>query len=846
MMPKLAGLVLMVMCAMGASGADTASLTINTPMNRHAFHRNEMPAVGIELTNTGNTPFAAGEVVLDVGGLLTFRAAVPSQAPGAVFRTGFTLPLAHLKAGAYKLRGRFTNPNAEVVSEPTVLTTVHAPSPDRLMVWLWGGGGSTWYMDHGFTTLSGPGWDTDYTTDSWSRALDQALVAGGDVGIRPNGGLRDVDPTALEDPDATNLGMESHEKKPVANPFHTDVARIQNDTNQKLMEFVQHFPQVKTAFFNTEIVDGLETNRNAAGLALMQDVLGTTKPPTAEAKWVKKGVLADDDPQYQYWKFHYQQGNGLVLANQRTSEMVKRYRPDIMTVNDPYREAGFLDMFPGIDAISTWTYTNPDPKFMLFVETLRAACGRTGAEPLHTVTLLNYPGQLAPTEDWMLMGPARTKVTTWINLSRAPKALGYYYSSACNPQGEDTVNVPYATSEAIRDLSEKVFKPLGPFLTQAEIAPRKIAVLSSMASGIHGTSPNLLGHYRNLQIYHFYTLLAMNHLNADVLLDETIERHGLGDYDVLVLPKCDALTESVYREIQAFQARGGLVIADQYLGAELPGVLSFDFDFTYRKKISANAIANNTDFANWNDQLQPDSAALQEVVGVTALDDQRIMEGYAAQLKAGLAGKVEPEVYCDTPRVLLNELEKDGARYLVLINDNREYGERAGQEYKAVLDKLVPIDTTVTLRDWAGDTLVAYDMLGGKRLPATHDESGWHIPVSLGEIGGTILAFYPEAATALRIVTPPVVNLGVATSLNAFLEDSSGMPLAGLQPMAVTLTDANGETSEYSGNYSALDGRLNLPFIAGLNDVPGKWTLSVLDRSTGLTAEASFTLEEKG
>ncbi len=841
-MLKRSCFLLMLMCALAAPGADTVTLSITTPLNRHAYHRSETPVVGVALKNTGDTPLAAGEVVVELGDVETFRDAVPTVAPGATYHTGQALPLSQLKAGAYELRGHYSNPVAEVRSEPTVLTTVHAPNPDRMMIWLWGGGGSSWYMDHGFTTLSGPGWETDYTADNWIRALDQALVAGGDVGIRPNGGLRDVDPTTLDDPDATNVAMESHEKKPVANPFHPEVARIQNDANRKLMEFVQHFPQVKTAFFNTEIVDGLETNRNAAGLALMEEALGTTERPAKEPHWVAKGVLADDDPLYRFWKFHYQQGNGLVLANQRTSEMIKRYRPDIMTVNDPYREAGFLDMFPGIDAVSTWTYTNPDPKFMLFVETLRAACGRTRSEALHTVTLLNYPGQLAPTEDWMLMGPARTKVTTWINLSRAPKALGYYYSSACNPQGEDTVNVPYATSEAIRELSEKVFKPLGPLLTQADIAPRRIAVLSSMASGIHGTSPNLLGHYRNLQIYHFYTLLAMNHLNADVLLDETIERHGLGDYDVLVLPKCDALTESVYREVQAFQARGGVVIADQYLGPELPNVLHFDFDFTYRKKISANAIANNTDFANWNDQLQPDSAALQEVVGVTALDDQRIMEGYAAQLKAGLKGKVEPEVYCDTPRVLLNALEKDGTRYLVLINDNREYGERAGKQYKAVLDKLVPIDTTVTLRDWPGDTLVAYDMVRHTALPATRDASGWHIPVGLDELGGTILALYPEAAERLRFVPPSEVFLGERASLHIFVEDGRGAPLAGLQPLELTITDADGALNAYSGFHCARNGLLTVPFEAGLNDLPGSWTLQVRDLTAGLKMTVNFSV----
>jgi hypothetical protein len=809
-------------------------------MDRRAFYRYESPNVVVNVRSDDNTPIPHGDLLLDIGDELTLRRSLDATTGRTERHVGFSVPLVCVKAGAYAVKARFVTATEEMVSESKVVTTVHRPNPNRLMVWLWGGSGSKWYRDHGFTTGAGPGWGSGYTAEKWVRTLDDGLLARADVGIRPNGGLRDIDPTELDDPDAKNLGIESHEKKPVANPFHPEVARLQDQYNWALMEYVQHFPQIKTAFFNTEIVDGLETNRNVAGLALMEETLGTTERPKGGPKWIEKGVLADDDPQYMYWKYHYTRGNGLALANRRTADMVHRYRPDIFTINDPYREAGYLDMFPGVDVVSTWTYTNPDPKMMLYIESLRAACGRSAALPMHTVTLLNYPGQLAPTEDWMLMGPARTKVTTWINLSRAPKMLGYYYSSACDPQQGDSFNVPYATSETIRDLSEQVFRPLGPFFTQADIAPRKIAVLSSMASGIHGTSPNLLGHYRNLQIYQFYILLAMNHLNADVVLDETIERHGLYDYDVLVLAKCDALTETAYAQIREFQQRGGIVVADQYLAADLPDVLRFDFDFTYRKKVSANAIAKNVDFSQWNDQLQPDSAAVHEVVGVTALDDQRIMEAYAARLKAGLAGAVEASVYCDTPRVMLNQLEKDGAQYLVLINDNRAYGERAGAKFKAVLDKLLPVETTVTLRDWRFKTLVAYDMLNQRSLKVTHDGAVWQFPVSLGEIGGTVVALYPEPGASLRIGVPPAVRIGETAMLNVLLEDANGLPLAGLQPIQITLVDSEGGTTPYSDFYCARNGHLALPFVAGLNDAKGEWTIQVHDLTFGLRTERRY------
>ncbi len=815
-------------------------LTLETPFGRKGFYRDESPRLDVTIENNGENALPESHITLTVGGVVKKILPVGALPPHNRTQVSFVLPLLQLSAGTWAVEANYASAGGDASAELS-FSTVHRPNSDRLMIWLWGGGGSQWYLDHGFTTWTGPGWGSPYTGEEWGRALDQALLAGADVGLWPNGGLRDVDPKEIADPDATNLGVRAHETGGVANPFHPEVARIQNETNRKLMEFAQFFPQVKTAFFNTEIVDGLETNRNIAGLRLAEEQLKSV-PAAGEPVWVAPGVLSDADPTYLRSKFHYKQGNGLSLTNARAAEMIRRYRPDILSITDPYREAGYLDLFEGLGAASTWTYTNPDPKLMLYIETLRSACKGSSAIPLHTITLLNYPGQLAPTEEWMLMGPEHMTVTTWINLSRAPKAIGYYYSSECNPESPDSFKVPYATSAKIRELSERVFKPYGPFFSQADNAPRRVAVLSSMASALHGKSPNLLGSYNNYQIYHFYTLLAMNHINADVVLDETIERYGLDDYNVLVLPKCDVLTESVYNAVRAFQERGGLVIADQYLGPDLPGALRFDFDFTYRKKVTANAIANNADFANWNDQLKPGTAEVQQVTGVTALDDQRIMEDYAAQLKRGLAGKVAPVAECDTARVLTNLLEKDGASYLVLVNDNRAYGERAGEQYKAVLDKLLPVNTTVTLNEWPHATLTAYDMLRKQTLLTERVDGQWRFQVGLDELGGTIIALYPAPLAQVRIVMPPLLAPGKENKVLIYAEDPNGLPVEGLQPLRIDITDADGAASAYSGYYCARNGILRLPLIPGLDKAGQEWQIAVEDLTAGRKGETRATV----
>jgi len=680
------------------------------------------------------------------------------------------------------------------------------------------------------------------------RSLDQALLAGADVGIFPNGGLRDIDPATIDDPDAENAGVEEWHKKKLANPFHPEVARLQDDANRSLMELVQEYPQVRTAFFNTEVVDALACNRNKAGLELMQAELGFSEEEIGDLSVVAPGVIATDDQRYRFHKFLYKRGNGLATANQRTADMIHRYRSDILTINDPYRETALLDMFPGLDVIGTWTYTNPDPKLMLYVETLRAACRPTGQVPLSTVTMLNYPGELAPTDVWMLMGPGRVKVTTWINLSRAPRILGYYYSSACNPVTTADDRVTYSTSVAIQELSEKVFRPYGPMITRLEVAPRRIAVLSSAGARVHGGSPQLRGGYANLQIYHFYSVMAMAHLQADVVFDETIERFGLDGYDVLVLPKCDALPEAVYQRVLAFRDRGGLIIADQYLRPDIPEARIFDFDFTYRKKVNANAIAKNTTYAEWNDQLQPESAELAQVTGVTALDDQRIMESYAQRLKTTLSGTLDSDVDCDEPTVLFNMLERHDAKYLVVINDKRTYDDRIG-EHKAVLGRLLPQATTVRLNEWKHPRLFAYDMLERAPLDVSKTTRAdgsrrFEFTVHLTTLGGTIVALMPAALDSVAVRGPDVMRRGRTYPVTVTISDYLGNPLRGLQPVHLRFVDPEGEENEFTGYYCAENGTLAVEFTPALNDVSGTWRVEVAELTAGLEAATRFEVED--
>ena len=72
------------------------------------------------------------------------------------------------------------------------------------------------------------------------------------------------------------------------------------------------------------------------------------------------------------------------------------------------------------------------------------------------------------------------------------------------------------------------------------------------------------------------------------------------------------------------------------------------------------------------------------------------------------------------------------------------------------------------------------------------------------------------------------------------MRGGNGAALSGLQPIEVTITNAQGASNEFSGYYCAKHGVLDVDFVAALNDEPGRWTISASDLTAGLTAQAEF------
>ncbi|MEX2306873.1 MAG: hypothetical protein WD738_04740 [Pirellulales bacterium] len=846
-----------------------SAVGLSVRLDRHAFYQGEEIPVRVVCANTEKARLQDLQLQVSIEGLVEQRRKITSLDINESASYLLRIPSSGLRSGRYSITIKLDSPQGRITCSEAQIYLARRPNADRMPVWLWphkafldqlkpfdGRSKRTldWWASHGFTEVAvGEG-----NSEAMLGALDYALTLGLNVCLMPNGGLVSAPSFEATDEEVwyQGLGDRELEQNNAAprklNPFHPKVIAWHDRENEQLMRRVADYPQIRSAFFNSEIVDQLTVNLNELGKQRMEQALGFGPQELGEPNFVQPGVVADDDRSLQFHRYVYKQGNGLAAANQRTADMVHRYRPDVLTINDPFRSRALLDGFSGIDVVGSWTYTNPDPKLMLYVETLRAACRNTDQIPLSTVTLLNYPGELTPSEkDWTMMGPGRLAVTTWINLSRAPRMLCYYFSSGCDPFAalEDDLKTPKkdvseealppSTYSMIKRLAVEVLQPLGGLIRQCEVAPRRIAVLSSDTSALLRRREPLLGHYPNMQVHHFYTVLAMAHLPADIVLEEQIERHGLNGYDVLVLPQCDTLPMSVYDKVMDFHDRGGLILADQFLGPDIPGAVRFDFDFTYRKQVTAMAIAKGRGFADWNDHLQPDAARMEAVKGVSALEDQRIMESYAAMLRATLGDRIERAVDSSEPTALVSLLDAKGCRYLVVVNDKRDYDERVGK-YRSELGEIVPQTVAITLSDWQDKELIAYDLMARKQLEVEKLDGCYRLDVDLTEVGGTLIALCPRSLEALDVTVPATVVRGAKTHASVRLLDAAGFTPLGLQPIRFSVYDTDDRVHEVSDYHLLHNGLATLELIPALNDPSGKWRIVVDDLITGRQSSATF------
>lgn len=840
------------------------SLSIKIPNIRHAYYRFEEVTFEAVIQNSGSTP--AKNVSLSIG-LLPLESIKKtfSLKEGETITVPYNINCSRLKPGDYSLNVT-AGLNGKTDENKFDVYISQQPNPQRLSVEYWlpanyGVPETTdhltgslklidWGIAHGFNTFSvqfpASSKDSLDAVEDMRKVFERAIKSRLNMGLK----IATNSPSLFKGyPEAFVVSKGKRKSEIIDNQrqsalclrekiiIETAVKSVRADMKAFCM-----YPSFNRALINSEFngtpcysEDCIKRLKVETGLDLYNYNINPLRPPKTADEAIKaglpeklvhampkNGIIENDNPFYRYYMWWWKKGMGEASLNEIISDVVKEYKSDVMTWNDPLRLSPTYGGHKGLDAIGHWQYTHPDPKYTAYIETLI-----TGAEPEHQkvmpdVTTWEYGNWLAPTDSGIIIIPPDImRENIWIALSRRPDFMSQFISINFDPlRPVDNWHRDPKTFEMMTWMSENVYKPFGPFILQLERTPRKVAILCSGSSVLF---PEInRGAYVNMAIYPFYSLLMMAHIPTDVIFDETISRYGLDKYDILILHQCETITRDVYEKVLEFKKHGGIVIGDKLLRADIPLDYRCEFDLDHRKRELADEIAKGK--------------------GVTADEDRELMTRYTTEIRKVLDGKVDRFVDSDSPEVVFNVLKSGPVKYIFIINDKRTYGERYGQKWKSFHEKGVEQSVAIKINAEGINNPVIYDVRDHSVIPAVKTGDIISFTRKLGPCDGTIVAVYPNTIKSIRIECPKIMMKEDPGIITISVLDSLGKRY-GSQPIYITVTDPSGKVTDYSDYYATANGIFRLKVIPAVNDLNGNWTVSVKDLTSGLQSSSKFNVK---
>ena len=825
----------------------------NDPLNikisnvRHAYYRNEDVTFEVLARNSTNDAIKGLKVTVSMDHLKPLEKKLTLSA-GETKTISYPVKCTLLKPGNYRLEISTIN-GAETAHESFPVYISQPPNPQRLPVYYWGGsaGMMDWGQEHGFNTFAvgsirRPLTDESSTARGYRELFDKAVRNRINLGIYfyiVDAGSYENHPGVFSVPrkgkkDEETIDNQRPNKICLREPY---VRKYTDKVIHANMNIFGIYPSFYHSLINSEFRNDpcySENCRNIlkeeTGLDLYDYDVDPLHPPMSEEEAMKAGlpenlaravpvggIIEDDNPYYRYYMWWWKRGMGDALLNERISDIIKEHQPDVITWHDPFRLAPVYGRHKGLDCIGQWTYTHPDPKYTAYIETLITSAGPEKQMVMPDITTWEYQNWLAPTDSGVVIIPRHIlRENCWIALSRRPNIICHYIAGRFNPlRPYDTWRRDPRTFEMMTWMSENVYKPYGPLILQMERTPRKAAILCSAASVLFPEISR--GGWPNKAIYPFYSLLMMAHIPADVIFDETITRYGLDQYDILFLHQSETITRSVYEKILDFKKRGGFVIGDRLLRADIPLDYRCEFDLDHRKRQLADLVLKGE--------------------GVTADEDRKIMTRYVLELRRVLNGKVDRYVDSNSPEVIFNVLESGPVKYIFMINDRRTYGERFGR-WKTFHEKGVEQVVTALVRA-EGKTPILYDIRKHREIPAERTGDTLHFTRKLGPCDGTIVAVYPSPIKKVIVKCPQSIKRGRSGTVTISVVDSNRKSY-GSQPLFVRVTDTSGTVTDYSDYYATMGGTYRLEVTPALNDLKGEWTIFVRDLTSGLETSSTF------
>ncbi len=517
-------------------------------------------------------------------------------------------------------------------------------------------------------------------------------------------------------------------------------------------------------------------------------------PPELEPR---DQVVEPDHPLYRYVVWWHRE-RALASWNELLAKTFRSHNPRVEPLFDPILRGPSLRVYRDLAYGQEWVYYENPLRQVMVAEELQTACRGTAMRPTGMPQFLFKAGGAAP----ISVTPPRDLIieATWLCCSRPIAMMTYWgwqlvfgpgdmwtpeqyrdYFAGLNWEQaqaklkQDKPKNPHlwhpGALEAFETLGRTLFEPYGELISAWRNEPRSMAMVKSLASEVFGQE-------RWFTAFRFGRAadgVGGTGLPYDILYDEDLVPDQLAGYDAVLLTAVEWLPRPGLEAIQAYAKGGGMVVAEQAYAGRVPSAVAVE---------------------SWT----PES------------------------VRAALAARPETLALLPEPsRAVVNALDLDGARFRVVVNDQREPGPLLGQWGK-VAEQGVAHDVTVGVPAAAA----YYELTESHPLAPAEGKA----TVSLPPAGGRIIGCYPQRLTELRAMLKR--DAGALTlTVEAVAEAGA---FTGPVPIQIKLIRPDGQLDDHSGARLLRGGRLTerVPVADGAEG----WRLEVTDRLTGKVVTA--------
>ncbi len=739
------------------------------------------------------------------------------------------------------------------------------------LIWMFNNRPYQEVLDFGFTHgLTGFGFGSPEPTDSLTHAgfdaLDRALVEGFQlvksvsICFPPNEPQENFMRTNRDG--TVRLNAKKQSQPEVSNPVLQEYNRQTATANARV--FGTH-PAFGGVLPNSERRDGTFPSfrteasqyQAATGREVPPEVSGNVPPQTIAPARFPEGVVPEDDPLLQYYRWFWTTGDGWPGIN---SAIAKEYR----NVAGRYRDGSpeqksrpFFSFYDpavrvpprwgsggDVDVLSQWVYAVPEPLAVAGpVEELFAMANGSGQDVMIMTQIICYRSQIAPKQvfvapqpgwvqdkpdaDFPTIPPDSLQEATWSMIAKPVQGI-MYHGYACIVETGAKTGYTFTngeTSERMRQLLTGVVAPLGPTLKRLPRVESPVAVLESFTSTIfagHGTwgwiAPDL-------------TFFQRARLDPRVVYEETILRDGLGNAKVLYAPQCDYLTQPVIDKIREFQKAGGVLVADELLCKALKADILVPVNKVARPTLDSTEEVDKMAQNHVNDKARQFTA-----------DAKQNSLAEVERLRQALNDRFKPRMDSSSPELITFARQWDGVDYLFVVNDKRTFGDYVGQ-WGMTMERGLPFEGFATIADPDREIQAIYELSRGGKVDfkRTQDERFVQVPLKYETNDGRLLLFLKSSIQSVETVVPSKVKRGDVCRVEFRIYDEQKKLVHALLPVEIRLFDAKGVELDGGGFACAENGSAAIEFQTNLNDAPGPYKAVCRDRASGFESEKSIS-----